>query len=273
MRVRVGCEFVHRAEGPTPSVWQVRPRPDRAGVLSSAAWRTEPALVATTFVDAFGNLCDRTVLPAGPSTVRFEAVAEVPDGPDDADASAPFVPVEELPDEALGYLLPSRFCLPDELSDEAWELFGSVPAGWARVEAVSGWVHDNVKFDYLATGPTTTSSDVWRTRTGVCRDFTHLAVTLCRALNVPARYAFGYLPDIGVPPPDEPMDFCAWMEVFLGGRWWTFDPRNGRRRIGRVLVGRGRDAVDVAMLTTYGATVLESMTVWADEAAAFPGPA
>jgi len=264
MRIRVGCEFAHKAVGPTPAIWQVRPRPDGAGLVSTA-WETTPSLPTTSYLDAFGNLCDRLVLPEGDSVVRFDAVAEVSGLPDPVDLSAPQLPVEALPDEALVYLLPTRFCLSDVLHDEAWDLFGSTLPGWGRVQAVCNWVHDNVRFDYQNTSPVTTACDVWQGRTGVCRDFAHLGVTFCRALNIPARYVFGYLPDIDVPPAAHPMDFCAWMEVYLGDQWWTFDPRNNQRRIGRVLIGRGRDAVDVAMLTTYGGTILESMTVWADE--------
>lgn len=264
MRIKVGCEFVHKAAGPTPTIWQVRPRPDGPTGLTSSEWASTPPLPTTSYIDAFGNLCDRLLLPEGDSTVRFHAIAEVPDEPDPVDIYARQVPVEQLPDDALVYLLPTRFCLSDVLHDEAWDLFGGVPAGWQRAQAVSDWVHANVKFDYQATSPVTTACDVWEGRTGVCRDFAHLGVTMCRALNMPARYVFGYLPDIDVPPPVDPMDFCAWTEVYLGDRWWTFDPRNNQRRRGRVLIGRGRDAVDVAMLTSYGATVLESMTVWAD---------
>lgn len=266
MRIRVGCEFVHTAAGPTPTIWQVRPRPDGPAVVTSSVWESSPELPSTSYVDAFGNLCDRLVLPEGRSVVRFDAVAEVPGDADPIDETAGQVPIEDLPDDALVYLLPTRFCLSDVLHDHAWDLFGAVPAGWARAQSVSDWVHANVTFDYQATSPVTTAADVWRSRTGVCRDFAHLGVTLCRALNMPARYVFGYLPDIDVTPTGHPPDFCAWIEVFLGDRWWTFDPRNNQRRVGRVLIGRGRDAVDVAMLTTYGAAVLDSMTVWAAEA-------
>ena len=170
-------------------------------------------------------------------------------------------PVEELPDEVLLYTLPSRFCLSDTLSDMAWQLFGAIEPGWARVQAICDWVHGNIRFQYGTSNSLTTSADVCSAGVGVCRDFAHLAVTFCRALNIPARYVFGYLPDIGVPPPDAQMDFCAWMEVYLAGRWWSFDPR-----VGRIPIGRGRDALDVALVTQYGPARLERMTVWADEA-------
>jgi transglutaminase-like putative cysteine protease len=151
------------------------------------------------------------------------------------------------------------------LHDPAWELFGAVEPGWPRVQAVCDWVHDHIRFDGAASSPLTTAYDVWQSRAGVCRDFTQLGITLCRALNVPARYVAGYLPDIGVIPPDSPMDFCSWFEAWLDGRWWTFDPRNNVPRIGRVVIARGRDALDAAMVTTWGSAQLQVMTVWADE--------
>ena len=277
MLVRVGCEFRHTAEGSTPSVWQVRPRRDGPHRVVDERWSVAPATALSEYLDLFGNLCDRMTLPAGASVVRYDAVAEVGDRVDDADPDAPQLPVDDLPDETLLYLLPSRLCFPDLLANEAWELFGSGPVGWRRVQAICDWVHGNIRYDDAHSTPTTTALDVWQRRAGVCRDFAQLATTFCRSLNIPARYVFGYLPDIGVPPPDYPMDFCAWFEAYLGGRWWTFDPRNNQRRVGRVVIGRGRDAVDVAMLTTYGAPMLDRMTVWADEADSLsletdPGP-
>ena len=170
----------------------------------------------------------------------------------------------DLPSDTLLYTLPSRYCLSDQLNDTAWALFGSVPPGWSRVQAVCDWVHGEVTFGYGRPAPTRRRSTSSQTRTGVCRDFTHLAITFCRALNIPARYVFGYLPDIDVPPPPDPMDFCAWMQVWLGDRWWTFDPRNNQARSGRVVIGWGRDAADVAMVTTYGGPRLDRMEVWAD---------
>ena len=266
MRIRVGCEFLHDSPGPTPTVWQVRPRADASQRLTSETWVAEPLLPRTSYHDVYGNVCDRMTLPAGPSVVRYDALVEVPSDFDDADKGARQVPVESLPDEAMVYLLPSRFCLSDVLRDRAWELFGATEPGWSRVVAVCDWVHDNVRFQAGASTALTSALDVWESRTGVCRDFAHLGLTLCRSLNIPARYVFGYLPDIGVPPPHEPMDFCAWIEVYLEHRWWTFDPRNNVARTGRVVIGRGRDALDVAMVTTYGAPFLQRMTVWADEA-------
>lgn len=263
--VRVGCEFGQRAEQPTHAVLQVEPRADGKFRTLDASWDEQTVTSSRTYLDSFGNICRRLTLPAGRSTIRFDAHTEVSGERDDADDGADEVPPEALPDPVLSYTLPSRYCPSDELGDVAWELFGTIPEGWTRVQAISDWVHEEVAFDYGGSGSTATALDVLAVRTGVCRDFAHLGVAFCRALSIPARYAFGYLPDVGVPPPDAPMDFCAWMEVFLSGRWWTFDPRNGERRIGRVLVGRGRDALDVAMVSTFGPVELETMVVWAEE--------
>ncbi len=267
MRIRVGCEFVHHVEFPTHAVVQVEPRPDGPFRLVEERWETEPALASTRYIDAYGNLCRRTDLPVGTSVLRYDALVEVSPEPDRDPAAVDAVelPPAGLPADALIFTLPSRFCPSDELTGAAWELFGEVAPGWRRVHAICDWVHGEIGFGYGSSTSTTTAADVLESRKGVCRDFAHLAVTLCRALKIPARYVFGYLPQIGVQPLEEPMDFCAWIEVFLGGQWWTFDPRNNQRRIGRVLLGRGRDAVDVAMLTTYGPTDLRSMVVWADE--------
>ncbi|HWC10513.1 MAG TPA: transglutaminase family protein [Acidimicrobiales bacterium] len=264
MRIRVGCEFEYEAAGPAPSVWQVRPRPDGAHRVLTERW--EPPAPSRRFLDGFGNVGDRLTLPEGASTVRYDAVVEVPGTFDAADKEAGHMPVEELPDDALAYLLPSRFCWPDVLHDEAWELFGDVPPGWARVQAVSDWVHENIDYQMGSSTPLTTAKDIFDSRTGVCRDMTQLGISLCRALNVPARYVSGYLPDIAVEPPDLPMDFCSWLEAYLEGTWFTLDPRNNEPRIGRVVIARGRDAADTAMVTTWGSAVLNRMAVWADEA-------
>jgi transglutaminase-like putative cysteine protease len=252
---------------PTPAILQVRPRTDAAHRLLSETWATEPETLLDEYDDVYGNGVRRLLMPEGEVTIRYNAVCEVPDELDPDASGAAQVAVEDLPGELLHFLLPSRYCLSDLLMDAAWELFAGTEPGFARVQAVCDWVHDNVRFQYGTSNPRTTAVDVFRDRVGVCRDLTHLAVTFCRALNVPARYVFGYLPDIGVAPPDSPMDFAAWMEVWLGGRWWTFDPRNNQRRTGRVLIGRGRDALDVAMMTTYGPAAFKAMTVWADPAA------
>jgi transglutaminase-like putative cysteine protease len=200
--------------------------------------------------------------------VRYDAVVEVPDEPDPVVPDAALVPVEELPDDTLVFTLPSRYVQSDRLLDEAWQLFGGTRLSWARVQAVVDWVHANVRYETGSSTPSVTALDVFERRVGVCRDFALLSVALCRALNIPARYTFGYLPDIDVEPPDTPMDFHAWFEAYLGGRWYAFDARHNRPRVGRVVVGRGRDAVDTALSTAYGPVRLERMTVWADEAPA-----
>jgi transglutaminase-like putative cysteine protease len=216
------------------------------------------------YSDIYGNPVKRFVMPTGPLVLRYDAICAVPDEPD-ADASAVLqAAVEDVPGELLHFTLPSRYCPSDELSGMAWQLFGRTPMGGARVQAICDWVHDNIRFKYGTSNPLTTAADVLRDRIGVCRDLTHVAISFCRAMNFPTRYVFGYLPDIHVPFNPDPMDFAAWMEVWLGDRWWTFDPRNNERRVGRVLIGRGRDALDVAMLTTFGPAAFRSMTVWAD---------
>lgn len=174
---------------------------------------------------------------------------------------------QDLSDDALLFVLPSRYCQSDQFADFAFAQFSLLPPGWSRVQAICDWVHESVRFDYESSSPSKSATDVLASRVGVCRDFTHLAIALCRALNIPARYVFGYLPDIGVPDLGAPMDFCAWMEVFLGTGWHTFDPRNNQRRIGRTVIGRGRDAADVAMVTSFGQVELKTMTVTANEIA------
>ncbi|MFP5318692.1 MAG: transglutaminase-like domain-containing protein [Acidimicrobiia bacterium] len=265
MRVRVGCQFEYEAPGPTPAVWQVRARLDGAHQVITSTWTSVPFVPMRSYLDGFGNVCDRMTLPEGASSVRYDALVEVPRAVDDIDERAIQVPVEDLPDSALVYLLASRFCLSDLVIEEAWDLFGDTKPGWERVQAVVDWVHRSIRYEMGSTGPHTTSADALASRRGVCRDYTHVGIAYCRALNIPARYVSGYLPDIAVPPPDLPMDFCSWFEAYLGGRWWTFDPRNNVPRMGRVVISRGRDAADVAMATTYGAPQLETMTVWADE--------
>jgi transglutaminase-like putative cysteine protease len=265
MRIRVGCQFDHEASAATPSIWQVRPRLDGPHQVVASSWTRSPFVPSRSYVDGFGNVCDRLTLPEGRSRVRYDALVEVPATFDEADKGAAQVPVDDLPDDVLVFLLASRFCLSDEEVDRAWELFGGTRAGWERVQAVSDWTHENIRYAVGSSTALTTSADVLQCATGVCRDYTHVGVTFCRALNIPARYVAGYLPDIAVPPPDLAMDFCSWFEAFLDGRWWTFDPRNNVPRTGRVVIGRGRDAVDVAMVTTYGELRLEAMTVWADE--------
>jgi transglutaminase-like putative cysteine protease len=259
--VQVGCEFRYLAQVPTPTVFQVQPLDEPPVVLRTAATSIAPETPVRSYLDLYGNPCQRLVLPAGPSVFRYEALVEVPDSTEDVDLHAPELAPDDLPDDVLIYTLPSRYCLPDMLGDEAWSRFGALPRGYGRVQAICDHVNGHLTFLYGSSGPMSTSADVNAAGYGVCRDFTHLAITFCRALNIPARYVFGYLPELDVAADPAPMDFAAWMEVWLGDRWWTFDPRNNRPRKGRVLIGRGRDASDVAMATTFGAPVLEAMLV------------
>jgi len=264
-RLSVGCEFTYEAAVPTPAIFQVQPGPSCGFTVTSEAWSSTPGMRLRSYADLYGNPCTRVVLPVGRSTFRYAADVDVPDAPEGADEFAREVAPDDLPDDTLIYTLPSRYCLPDVLGDEAWARFGTRPPGYGRVQAICDHVHSHLTFSYGSSTAWSTAADVNSARLGVCRDFTHLAISFCRALNIPARYVFGYLPDMDVPIDPAPMDFAAWMEVWLDDRWWTFDPRNGTRRKGRVVIGRGRDASDVAMATTFGGPQLHSMTVHAAE--------
>ena len=264
LRLKVGCEFGLEASGAVDAVMQVAPLPDRDVELDGEAWQTPAAHHA--YIDDHGNRCERLTVPPGSSRVVYEAEVTLTDPADALDTNAPETPVTELPDEVLAYVLPSRFCLPDELGSEAWERFGELAPGWTRVQAVVDFVHNHLEFLPGSSNPWTTAVDAFRARQGVCRDYAHLAITFCRALNIPARYVFGYLPTIDAPPPPEGMDFAAWFEVYLDGTWRTFDARNNTPRIGRVAVGRGRDAIDVALITSFGAVTLTEFTVVAEAA-------
>jgi transglutaminase-like putative cysteine protease len=264
-QLQLGCDFVHSSQVAVPAICLVEPLSDQQAEVLDRSWSVEPSAAVHGYSDMYGNRCQRFIIPAGRSVISYRATVRVPDATEDADPAAPELPPEQIPDGVLLYTLPSRYCLPDVLGQEAWARFGGIAPGYGRVQAICDHVHDHLTFSYGSSNPWTTAADVHKSRYGVCRDFTHLAVSFCRALNIPARYVFGYLPVIETADLDSPMDFAAWMEVWLGDRWWTFDPRNNERRKGRVLIGRGRDAADVAMLTTFGAPILESMTVIAEE--------
>jgi transglutaminase-like putative cysteine protease len=260
----VGCEFTFDTEAPSPSVFQVQPHPNVAHSLVRDAWESEPAVSMTEYLDGFDNRCQRVVIPGGRLAIRYDAVVEVMSEPDLVLVDAQQVRPENLPAETLQFLLPSRYCLPDKLKGAAVDSFGDLEPGWTQVQAICHWVHEHLTY---APGSTDSMSDATHTymeRQGVCRDYAHLAVSFCRALNYPARYACGYIPLMGRPQPEEGVDFAAWIEVYLGGDWRIFDPRNDTPLAGRVLIGRGRDAVDVAMVTSAGTPRLESMTVWAE---------
>ena len=250
-------------------VLQVEPYPGESEPVT-AHLQTEPATAMHTYIDIYGNVCRRFTLGPGETHIRYEAEVDVDAGVDLVDEAAVQHPVVDLPDDALHFTLPSRFCESDTLSNTAWRMFGDLPPGWHRAQGVMDWVHNNITFEHGSSGPSTTATQVYLQRRGVCRDFAQLGVTFLRALNIPARYCFGYLPDIDVPVVDEPMDFAGWLEAYIGGRWYTFDPRNNSPRTGRVLIGRGRDALDVAMLTTYGLAPLRAMRVAAEPIEAAP---
>ncbi len=268
MHLRLGYDLRFELPSPVAIVALLHVHPSvEPHLLTPDALQVEPAIEVREYVDSFGNRCSRLHAPAGP--LRLHNVLEVtaPDHEDEAGVDAPEVPVEELPDEVLHFLLNSRYCEVDRMGAIALDLFGNLPPGWGRVQAVLGWVNWKVQFGYPFARPTKTALDVYTERTGVCRDFQHLAITLCRALNIPARYATGYLGDFGVAPAASPMDFSAWFEVYLGGRWWTCDARHNRPRLGRVLMATGRDASDVALTTSFGIANLKHFEViskWLD---------
>ena len=220
-----------------------------------------PAVPTQSYIDSFGNQCIRFQAPKGTVLLSNSTLIEDSGAPDPLPFDAPQIPVEQLPPDTVQFLLASRYCEVDQLSCLAWQLFGNTPPGWPRVQAILDWVHSQVTFGYQFARSTKTAVDVSNEKQGVCRDFQHLAITLCRALHIPARYATGYLGDIRVPPVPCPMDFSAWFEVYLGDRWWTCDARHNAPRIGRVLMATGRDAADVAMTTTFGLSWLRSFEV------------
>ena len=263
--IRIGCEFVHQSRYDVSAVFQVEPVSDQVAKVRDAQWSQDPDGPSTVYADVYGNPCRRVTIPAGSSVIRYSALATVPDATEEVDEDAPELLPPALPDDVLIFTLPSRYCLPDVLGAEAWKQFGDMAPGYRRVQAICDYVNGHLKFSYGTSTPRSTAADVHASGYGVCRDFAHLAVSMCRALNIPARYVFGYLPEIEVDPKPAPMDFAAWIEVYLGDRWYTFDPRNNQRRKGRVLIGRGRDAGDVAMATTFGAPYLKSMTVIAED--------
>jgi transglutaminase-like putative cysteine protease len=214
------------------------------------------------YIDHYANRCERFTIESGLARICYEAELLLTHPADVVEPDAPETPEASLPDEALSFIMPSRFCLPDELGYEAWQRFGELAPGWGRVQAVVDFVHGHLEYVPGASNPLTTAADAYRAGQGVCRDFAHLAITFCRALNIPARYVFGYIPDMA--PTDEPNDFAAWFEAYLDGRWHTFDARNNTPQVGRVVVGRGRDAVDVALITSFGPLTLTGFHVRAE---------
>lgn len=266
MILRIGYDIQFEIPSPVAMVALLNVHPSRVADLRDAdELRVEPAAQTETYIDSFGNRCTRFVARKG--TLRLSNSTLIYDCgvADRVSPDARELPVQELPHEILPYLYNSRYCEVDRFSTIALELFGAVPPGWSRVQAVCDWVHTRVSFGYQHARPTKTALDVFTERFGVCRDFQHLAVTLCRALNIPARYATGYLGDIGVSAAPSPMDFSAWFEAYLEDRWWTFDARHNQPRIGRVLMATGRDASDVAMTTSFGIADLRQFTVVSEQ--------
>ena len=266
MKLRVGYELVYECPQPTPMILMLHIHHTRAPDLIVADQvMTSPSVPTTSYRDGFGNWCSRLVASQGEMRISSTAILHDSGHPDPVNATARQHPVEDLPADVLVFLLGSRYCETDRLSETAWDLFGHFPTGWGRVQAICDFVHNHIVFNYADARSTRTAWETFNERRGVCRDFTHLAVTFCRSMNIPARYCTGYLGDIGVPPPYGPMDFSAWFEAYLDGTWHVFDPRNNTPRIGRVLMARGRDAVDVPISNTFGPNALKGFRVWTDE--------
>ena len=273
MHIKIGFDIELAITSPMAVLYLLHVHPSRrADLVQPDIVTIEPIFLADEYVDVFGNQCGRVNAQAGVSQVRFYSEAVIQDSglPDEVNWAAWQHDPTNLPLETLQYLLPSRYCEVDsELLQFAWNQFGNSPMGWARVQAICDFVQGHLRFDYSQARATRTALEGWRERTGVCRDFTHLAVTLCRCMNIPARYCTGYLGDIGIPPVPYPMDFSAWFEVFLGGRWYTFDARHNTPRIGRVLMARGRDAGDVPLTMAFGQNTLSKFQVTTYEVDSF----
>jgi transglutaminase-like putative cysteine protease len=266
MQIRLGYELIYECPQPTPMLLTLNIHFSRVSdIVVPDHLITSPSTPVSAYRDGFGNWCTRIVAPKGEIRLSADAIVNDTGEPDRVVPSAHQHPVESLPEETLVFLLGSRYCETDRLSETAWKLFGQTPPGWARVQAVCDFVHHHISFGYPHARPTRTAWEAFEERRGVCRDYAHLAVTFCRCLNFPARYCTGYLGDIGVPSSPDPMDFSAWFEVYLGGAWYTFDARNNVPRIGRVLIARGRDAADVPISHTFGPNTLKSFRVWTDE--------
>jgi transglutaminase-like putative cysteine protease len=267
MLIRIGYELVYQLPQPTPMLLILNAHYTRASdLVRPDNILTVPSVPLTMYRDGFGNWCTRLVAPGGLFRITSDALIRDSGLAEPAYYNATEHPVDSLPAETLVYLLPSRYCETEHLSPVAWNLFGNTPPGWSRVQTICDFVHQHLTFGYQFARPTKTAWEAYNERQGVCRDYAHLAIAFCRALNIPARYCTGYLGDIGVPPMDAPMDFAGWMEAYIGGDWHTFDPRNNQRRIGRVLIALGRDAADVPISMTFGPNVLQSFKVWTDEA-------
>ena len=266
MLIRAGYEIRYETDLPTPMMAMLSIHPSRnQHLVTPHRIMASPDVPMYDYLDAFGNVCTRVTVPPGGLSLACDFTIEDDGLPDPVHLDAVQHPVETLPDDVLIFLLGSRYCETDRLSETAWSLFGHVAPGWERVQAIVDFAHHHVEFGYHHARSTKTAWDAYQEKQGVCRDFAHLAITLCRCMNIPARYCTGYLGDIGIPAVDAPMDFSAWFDVYLGHRWHTFDARHNRPRIGRILMARGRDATDTALTTTFGPARLTGFDVHTDE--------
>ncbi len=266
MKIRCGYNLSYYCPQAVPMQFLLSIHPSRErDLVTEQIMRTDPYLPARVVLDHFGNRLTRMTVPPGEISLSADFIVEDSGSPDEVNWDAREVPVDRLPDDVLIYLMGSRYADTDLLGDVAWQLFGGTPRGWARVQAIVDYVHDRIRFDYQLARNTRTASEGHQEQVGVCRDFAHLAVSLCRCMNIPARYCTGYLGDIGVPPVDAPMDWSAWFEVYLSGRWYTFDARHNTPRIGRIVMARGRDATDVAISTAFGSAILGRFDVVTEE--------
>jgi len=266
MQFKVGYELIYHFPQSTPLILVVNVHDSRASdIVVADNPASEPLVPIAAYRDAFGNQCHRVLAPPGHFRLSASGIVNDSGLPDESVFTAGQHMVEDLPDESLVFLLGSRYCETDVLSETAWQLFSGTPPGFARVQAICDFVHKHIWFDYQNARATRTAAQGFHERTGVCRDYAHLAIAFCRCMNIPARYCSGYLSDVGTPPPYGVGDFAAWFEAWIGGRWHLFDPRNNVPRIGRILMARGRDASDVAIVTTFGPNTLERFTVWTDE--------
>jgi transglutaminase-like putative cysteine protease len=265
MLIRIGFDIEFELADPTPMILMFYVHPSRQSDLrSEEKILAEPDIPLTDFTDLYGNRCSRIMAPAGNLRLSLSALIEDSGKPDEQCLDAPQHKIGNLPNDTLPFLLTSRYCEVDKLSDIAWKLFGSTTPGWPRVQAICDWVHNHIIFGYHFADPSKSAFDVYNDPRGVCRDFSHLAVAFCRCMNIPARYVSGYMGDIGVPVV-LPMDFSGWFEVYLGDRWYTFDARHNTARIGRIVMARGRDAADVAITTNFGRAILKKFFIISDE--------
>jgi transglutaminase-like putative cysteine protease len=266
MQIRAGYELIYDFPKPTPLILTLNIHYSRASdLIRPDHLISNPSIPVSSYRDGFGNWCTRLVAPSGKLRLSADAIVQDSGQHDVTATDAWQHEVQNLPEETLVFLLGSRYCETDRLSEVAWGLFSKTPPGWARVQAICDFVHNHLAFGYQHARSTKTALQAYTDRNGVCRDYAHLAIAFCRCMNIPARYCTGYLGDIGMPPPYAPMDFAGWFEAYLGGTWYTFDARNNQPRIGRILIARGRDAADVAISTAFGENTLQSFRVWTDQ--------